>query len=348
MLSEKDIADEDGGVFNFPISRLKTSMNQYIKSIFAFPWLLIKHWELLWSFVLRELRAKFEGSVLGRFWPVLQPLVLFAIYYLIFAKLLKIPVSIDIMPWGDPDNLGATMETANAGWRSTFFLITGILPWIAVSECLVRSSGIVLENANLIKKIAFPSELLPTYVVILNHIYFLVGFVVFLIIQLGVNGTLPAQLIWFPLILVLQMIFLLGLGMFVGALNIFIRDVTQIVPLFTMFWMFSSPVFYEPKVLAMLGNPKQSGFVRDLLPYLPINPVYNLLTVYRDIFKFGRETLIVMEERGEDLVPVVKEVLTNQSISYDCLMIFALQAVFTFIVGYAFFLRSKGRFADEV
>lgn len=324
-------------------------MTQYIKGVFYFPIKVFKYQELWWSFVKRELKAKYEGSILGRFWPIIQPLALFLVYYLVFAKLLKIPVSLDIMPWGDPGIGEATLYTDESGWRSVFFLVSGILPWVLISESVMRCSGIVLENANLIKKISFPSEFLPFYVVVLNHIYFLIGFAIFMVIAFCINGSLPLLLLWVPLLILLQALFILGLGMFLGALNIFIRDVSQFVPLFTMFWMFISPVFYEPKVLAMIGNPVQRAFVEKVIPYLWINPVYNLLTIYREIFKYGRRTENVVfwkDEAGNNLGSAT--ITDGVGISYDCLWIFAVQAVITFVVGYAFYLRCKGRFADEV
>lgn len=319
-------------------------MFRILLDIALFPHTVCKYWELWWSFVKRELKARYEGSVLGKLWPIIQPLALFAIYYMVFAKLLKIPVSIDLQPWGDPTEGIQTLFSTDAGWRSTFFLISGILPWVLVSESWNKCTSIVLENANLIKKIAFPSEFLPFYTVVLNHIYFLIGFVLFLGLFWFVNGALPALLVWVPLLILLQFIFILGLGMFTGALNIFVRDVAQIVPLLTMFWMFTSPVFYEPRVLAMLGTPPQRAFIEGILPYLYINPVYNLLTMYRDIFKGGRETIITGVENGNFIYSISEGV----GISYECLGFFAAQAIITFIIGYAFFLRSKGRFADEV
>jgi lipopolysaccharide transport system permease protein len=323
------------------------AMIQYIKNILFFPKLVVKHWELLWSFVQRELKARYEGSLLGLLWPVIQPLVLFAVYYMVFAKLLKIPVSVDLNPWGD---INSAMEGAAAGWRGTFFLISGILPWIFMAEALNRCTGIVLENANLIKKIAFPSEFLPIYVVLLQFIYFFIGMVLFLVIVWCVNGSLPWLIVYIPLLILLEMIFVVGLGMLAGALNIFIRDVAQVIPLFTMFWMFVSPVFYSPAVLILVGTPPQASLVRAIQPYLPLNPMYNLLTCYRDIFKYGRRTTIVdtlCDDNGR-IIEYIQEHTFDQGISTDCLLIFAAQAVITFIIGYAFFLRSKGRFADEV
>jgi len=316
-------------------------MIHYIKDIIRFPKLIYQYRELLWSFVNRELKARYEGSVLGKLWPVIQPIVLFAVYYLIFAKLLKLPVSVDLQPWGNLDLMdpGKVLEGSEAGWRATFFLVSGILPWICISESWMRCTGIVLENANLIKKIAFPSEFLPLYAVVLNHIYYFIGMVIFLTLVWCVNGALPLLILWLPLLIFLQALFITGLGMLTGALNIFIRDISQIVPLFTLFWMFISPVFYSPPVLILLGNEKQKELVSNIIPFLYLNPAYNLLTLYRDILKYGRRTVI--DEGSVD-------VFLDQGISYDCLLIFAAQAILTFIIGYAYFQHSKGRFADEV
>ncbi|HZL99713.1 MAG TPA: hypothetical protein VFD43_05610, partial [Planctomycetota bacterium] len=117
------------------------------------PLVLLRYRELLGAFVRRELKARIEGSILGRVWPIAQPALLFAIYYFIFVKILRIPFSDQLAPHGP--------EADRVGWRSTFFLVIGILPWTALAESLGRGTGVVLENANLIKKIAFPSELLP-------------------------------------------------------------------------------------------------------------------------------------------------------------------------------------------
>ncbi|MCB9899431.1 MAG: hypothetical protein H6825_15600, partial [Planctomycetes bacterium] len=99
-----------------------------LRDALRLPQVLAKHRELLGAFVRRELRARIEGSILGRMWPIIQPVVLFAIYYLVFAQILKIGFSDDLAPH----------EPERVGWRSTFYLITGILPWTALAESLTR------------------------------------------------------------------------------------------------------------------------------------------------------------------------------------------------------------------
>jgi len=290
-----------------------------LRDALRLPVLLVEYRELLMSFVKRELRARIEGSILGRLWPVLQPVVLFAIYYLVFAQILKIGFSDELAPHG-PEN---------TGWRSTFYLITGILPWTALAESLGRGSGVVLENANLIKKIAFPSELLPAYQVIVYHVYFLVGFAVLLVLEAIVNGGLPTGLVLFPLVLLLQMMFITGLTMVLSAANVFVRDVMQAVPIVLTFWMFTTPVFYDPIAIQVAGeasgNADALAWAELAWTAMAYNPMALLLGIYRAIFSYG-------------LVPFPWAALTK----------LAVYAVVMLWLGYAWFLRCKGRFADEV
>jgi lipopolysaccharide transport system permease protein len=283
------------------------------------PLVVVRYRELLSAFVRRDLKARIEGSLLGRVWPVLQPAILFTIYYVIFSKLLRVGFSDTMPPHGDEAK----------GWRSTFFLITGILPWTALAESLARGTGVVLENANLIKKIAFPSELLPIYQVIVYHVYFLVGFAILLVLELIINGGLPVALVWFPAVLLVQMMFISGLAMLFSAANVFVRDIMQAVPMLLTFWMFTTPVFYDLTAIqatgAFSGKPGEIDWTAFAGTAMHYNPMAILLGIYRSMFSFGMVEF--------PLVGFLK---------------LALVAAITLWLGYAYFLRSKGRFADEV
>jgi len=320
-------------------------------SALRLPTVLWSHRELLTAFVRRELKARIEGSVLGRLWPVIQPAMLFAIYYLVFAKILKIGFSDTLAPHGP----------GWEGWRSTFYLITGILPWTVLAEGVGRGTGVVLENANLIKKIAFPSELLPTYTTTVFHVYFLVGFVVLLALELAVNGGLPMALVWLPAVLLVQFVFINGLAMFLSAANIFVRDVSQAVPVLVIFWMFTTPVFYDighihdlaegeaARLEAVVAQHEVNvargadagaldaaraelvevsntlDFATTTQTAMTYNPMATLLGLYRSIFSYGKVPFPVLS-----------------------LLKLGLVALFVQWIAYAFFLRCKGRFADEV
>jgi lipopolysaccharide transport system permease protein len=291
-----------------------------LSSATRLPAVLLRYRELLGAFVRRELKARIEGSILGRIWPVLQPAMLFAIYYMIFVKVLRVPLGEGIAPAGTDD--------VSRGWRATFFLITGILPWTALAESLNRGAGVVLENANLIKKIAFPSELLPVYQVVVYHVYFLVGFALLAVLELVVNGSLPPALLWFPVVLVVQMSLIAGLAMVLSAANVFVRDVMQAVPMLLTLWMFMTPVFYDISVLKGSGQvwgPQGLDLVELAWVGMAYNPMAMLLGVYRSIFSYGA-------------IPFPVAAMVQLSL---------ISAV-TLWLGYAYFLRSKGRFADEV
>jgi lipopolysaccharide transport system permease protein len=285
------------------------------------PLVLVRYRELLGAFMRRELKARIEGSILGRVWPVAQPAMLFAIYYFIFVKILRIPFSDQLAPHG-PD-------PRDVGWRSTFFLISGILPWTALAESVGRGTGVVLEHANLIKKIAFPSELLPIYQVLVYHVYFLIGFAILLIMELVVNGSLPLALAWFPALLLVQLMFITGLAMALSAANVFVRDVMQAVPILITFWMFTTPVFYDPLAIVSSaqagGNADAARWAHFAANAFHFNPMAILIQIYRAIFSYGQIPF--------PLVGLCK---------------LALVSAGTLWLGYAYFLRSKGRFADEV
>lgn len=285
------------------------------------PLVLLRYRELLGAFVRRELKARIEGSILGRVWPIAQPALLFAIYYFIFVKILRIPFSDQLAPHGP--------EADRVGWRSTFFLVIGILPWTALAESLGRGTGVVLENANLIKKIAFPSELLPVYQVIVYHVYFLIGFAILLAMELAVNGGLPPALLWFPAVLAVQLMFITGLAMVLSAANVFVRDVMQAVPILLTFWMFTTPVFYDPLAIITAaeasGNADAARWALNAGTAMHFNPMAILIQIYRTIFSYGQIPFPV--------VGLVKLAGISAAVLW---------------LGYAYFLRSKGRFADEV
>jgi lipopolysaccharide transport system permease protein len=292
-----------------------------LKDALRLPLVILRYRELLTAFTRRELKARIEGSILGRVWPVVQPALLFGIYYFIFVKILRIPMGDGLGPAGDS-------EWA-LGWRSTFYLITGILPWTAMAESLNRGTGVVLEHANLIKKIAFPSELLPAYAVIVFHVYFLVGFAVFLVMAGLVNGGLPVALLWFPAVLVVQMMLVTGLAMILSAANVFVRDVMQAVPIALVFWMFTTPVFYDLNAIARSDKLSAAAQEFDWVLFagtaMHYNPMAILLGIYRAMFSYG--------QIGFPVVGLFKLFLVS---------------VVTLWLGYAYFLRCKGRFADEV
>ena len=284
--------------------------------LFDLPALCWRHRELLWSFIFRDLKARYEGSLLGRLWPILNPLLLFCVYFFVFVVILNMRFSERGEMFGSDALMG-------------LFIISGILPWVFFTDSTTRSAGVVLENGNLVKKIAFPSQLLVVYAVAVNLVYFLIGLAVFLFIRLvffydlGVTPDgdalvgLPSSWPFLIVAIVLQAFFSVGLGLLLGALNIFVRDVEQIAPLALNFWFFTTPIVY-PVELIETNLPDYAGLMK-------FNPMYHLMELYHAALIFD-----------------------HKSDPWLSAGVFALFALLVFIPGYSFFRSTKGRFADEI
>jgi ABC-type polysaccharide/polyol phosphate export permease len=172
----------------------------------------------------------------------------------------------------------------------------------------------------MIKKIAFPSELLPVYLVGYNLVNIAVGFVVFIaasVLTLGLWPS-PALLALLPVVLLLQALFMLGIAYLLSTATVFVRDLAQLVPIAMTVWFFFTPIFY-------FGLPAGAEQLQWLLE---LNPVYHLMALYRAILIFEPATLA--------------------SFPWDSMGIFGAVAFVLAFVGYRVFVRFKADFADEL
>jgi ABC-type polysaccharide/polyol phosphate export permease len=255
---------------------------------------------------------------------VLQPVVFLAVYYTVFLKILQIRM-VDTLPVATRDTLAPRVvdlimsdETRNK--ISALAMFVALIPWSSIQECISRATGTIFENGNMIKKIAFPSELLPVYLVGYNIVNMCVGFLVFLaagVITAGIWPS-PALLALLPVVLFLQATFMLGMAYLVSTATVFVRDVAQLVPLGMTVWFFFSPIFY----FGLQPGAEQYEWL------LKINPIFHLMAMYRAIFVF--------EPRTMALFP------------WASMGIFAAIAFVLVIAGYKVFVRYKVDFADEL
>lgn len=273
------------------------SFLQRLADIFTTPFVrLYTHRETIMAFVRRDIRGRYITSVLGFSWAVIQPITLLLLYTFIFSYILQI-------------RLGRSDSTASF----SAYLFCGLLPWFAFSEGVTRSASVILENTNLIKKVVFPSEILPAYVVVSAIATEMIGLAIFIIaISLFYVGLSWHSLL-LVVVIVLQFLFTMGLGWLVSSLNVFLRDVAQALGLFMTTWMFMTPIFYSKEMI-----PERFSFI------LFLNPLYYLVQSYRDL-------------------------LLNQKVpptSYA--IVLTLFALATFVLGHYFFSRSKKAFVDVI
>ena len=182
--------------------------------------------------VAREFQAKYRSSILGAAWTVIQPLGMIIIYTLIFSEIMK-----------------AKLPGVEGSFSYSIYICAGLLTWGLFAEIISRSQNIFIENANIIKKINFPRFCLPLIVVSSAVVNFGIVFALFTAFTI-LSGTFPgvAYLGLLPVLAVL-IAFAIGLGLTLGVLNVFFRDVGQFVGLVLPFWFWLTPIVYPPTIL---------------------------------------------------------------------------------------------------
>jgi ABC-type polysaccharide/polyol phosphate export permease len=211
---------------------------------------------LIQSLVSRELKARYRGSVLGFFWSFINPLLLLLTYGLVFTVMLPVKRSANMEPY-------------------FVFLFCGILPWTFFQASVGEAAGVLIAGGNLIKKVLFPAEVLTVVNVTANLVHFLLGLPV-LLFFLAWSHRLTWTALLFPLPLLVQFVFTLGLALFVSALTVHFRDVQNILTHVLHLWFFASPILY-------LYNDTHGG-MRWLLR---LNPMAHVIVSYQQILFDG-------------------------------------------------------------
>jgi lipopolysaccharide transport system permease protein len=226
---------------------------KYFKMPASLVRLLYQNKYMIKTMVVRDIRTRYIGSFLGFFWSVIHPLLQLLIYYFVFAIIFKLRLG--------PEYGG----TSFALW-----LIAGLLPWMFFSEIMTRAPVAVLEQANLIKKMAFPSEIFPVVHLssaIISHLIGL-GILAILLIMLGYGISL--KMIMIVPYLILIGIFALGTSWLISALNVYLRDIGQTIGVFLNIWFFATPIIYPIHLV-----PK------GLLQWYSLNPMLHVVEGYR-------------------------------------------------------------------
>lgn len=210
---------------------------------------------LLW--LSRDLRSRYAGSFGGGLWAVLLPLLNIALFYVIFALVLR--VRIPILAAGD------------SGYF--YYLLTGFLPWLAISEGTTRAAGILVAEEHFLKKLAFPIWILPGTVIAASLLPQVVGTLVFVVLLAGSDLGLSSSIAWWPLVLTCQLILLWGLGLSLAVLCVHVRDLIPVIPLLLQFLFYASPILY----------PK-SAVPEEFQGLFAFNPLAGLIEVYQTLF----------------------------------------------------------------
>ena len=217
--------------------------------------------EFILSCVKRDFKARYTGSMLGILWTVFQPLAMILVYTLIFSQVMKSKL--------------AGMETVPYAY--SIYLCSGILTWGMFQEMLFGCINVFFANANLMKKVSFPRICLPAITVCSSFLNFIIGFLIFCGFMVVIGKFPWSVALFLPVILAVQILFTVGVGIGLGVLNVFFRDIGQMMGVVLQFWFWFTPVVYPLSIV-----PER------LVWLLNFNPMYHIISAYQCVFVYGR------------------------------------------------------------
>ncbi|MBD9075331.1 ABC transporter permease [bacterium] len=251
---------------------------------------LYQYRELLKTNVQKEIRGKYKGSFLGVLWSFLNPLLMVLVYALVFPYIMRTNV----------DNY-------------LIYLITGVIPWNFFTTCITTGCNCVWINGGIIKKVYFPREILPISVVAAGLINFLISCVIILLFVLFGGIGFSIQLLWLPLIAIIQSALSLGLLFILSAINVYVRDIEYLVGFLLNLLFYATPILYTADM-----------FPESIRWVLYLNPMTTIIESYRNIFYY------------------------QQSPALTSLMIVFAVSFIILIIGYLIFKKLERGFAEEV
>lgn len=210
--------------------------------------------------VKREFQSNYRNSMLGAAWTVINPLAMIVVYTVIFSQVMR-----------------AKLPGIDSTFAYSIYLCAGILTWGLFSDIVGKAQNVFIDQANLLKKVNFPRLCLPIIVVanaLLNFAIIFSLFTLFLIISDNFPGW--AYFAVFPVLLI-NIIFAIGLGVTLGILNVFFRDIGQLFTIILQFWFWLTPIIYP---ISIIPEP--------LRIYVELNPMVNIISAYQSILVKGQ------------------------------------------------------------
>lgn len=249
--------------------------------------------EIVKAWTNRIIRARYQQSALGWLWAIIQPVASVLVFSIIFTRF--VPIDTGEIPY-------------------IIFSYVAIVPWTFVSSSLNDMTASLIQNMDLVTKIYFPRETLPISAMLARLMDFgiAIALLIFLMFYYQVDIQ-PVGLLFLPLILLIQVLLIMGMGLLLSSMNVFFRDVQSLLALIIQVWFYASPIIYPVDVV-----PSQ------LRVFYFLNPMAGILESYRAVLLY------------QSLPPLLP------------LLLAGLEALLLLVVGYAFFKRMELVFADIV
>ncbi|PZD96381.1 ABC transporter permease [Paenibacillus sambharensis] len=210
--------------------------------------------QMLISTIRKELRSRYKGSFLGFLWTFVNPVLQLTIYSIVFPLLLR-----------------------NNQENYPMFLFVALLPWIYFTTSVQISTTSIVGNANLVKKIYFPRIILPLSVIGTNLMNYIFGLIIVFPALLITGVSLTWHVLWLPLVLLVETIFILSISLIFSALYVRFRDLEHIVSILVMVWFYLTPIVFPIDIFP--------AKVEEAMHYNPMVPIINS---FRDVLLYGR------------------------------------------------------------
>lgn len=206
--------------------------------------------------VKREFVARYQGTQLGIFWPIAHPLALIFIYTLVFSEIMR-----------------PRLPGHEGPFAYSIYLTAGLVTWTLFADLLTRCVGVFVHNGNLMKKVNIPQIAFPVIATASVGLHFGILLCLFLVF-LVVSGNFPGVVVLAALpVLGIAILFAVGLGVLLGTVNVFYRDVEQSTGIVLQFWFWLTPIVYPTDALPAM--------MKSLLAW---NPLYPIVSAMHEIF----------------------------------------------------------------
>ena len=246
--------------------------------------------ELLKTNIKKEIRGRYKQSILGVVWSFLNPLLQLAVYAIIFPIILKVQQE-----------------------NYVIFVCSALIPWTFFTTIVTQSTGVIIANGNILKKVYFPREILPISVVTSAAVNFLISTIIILIFVLCYGMGITWHIVFYPLVLLVQYLLSLGISFVLSSATVYFRDLEHFVGVAMMLLFYATPIVYSINTV--------DGMYAKLLK---LNPMCHIVEAYRSVFYYQSTPNLV-----------------NLGI------IFVISLVLC-ILGYKLFKKLEKRFAEEI
>lgn len=217
---------------------------------------LVQYHELLYTLALRDIKIRYKQSVLGVGWAVIQPFVLMVVFSVIFSLFVKVKTP---------------------GIPYPIFSYVALVPWTYFTNTMSNGVSVLVTNATLVSKIYFPREIFPLAILLASFVDFCVASLIFAGMLVYYHIGLTWQILWLPLVVLLQVLFQYGLILVLSAANVFYRDIRLVMPFLLQLWLYVTPVIYPLSVIPQRYRP---------IFYL--NPMTGVIDAYRRVIVQGQ------------------------------------------------------------